>query len=76
MDFLISSTFRQLPRSPQPGSIYVEQNFTHRGGSISVEGSSAENGGAVLWSSSGVAGDGSGFGVWKDTCGVAEMCGF
>ena len=37
----------------------MEQNFTHTNGSISIEGSSSaqDDGGAVLESSSGVAGD-------------------
>ena len=48
-----------LPPRPA-GAIYVG-NFNHSGGSISVEGTSAGfDGGAVLESSSGVAGDGSG----------------
>ena len=43
------------------GAILVKDNFHHSGGNIFVQGSSAEeNGGAVLESSSGVAGDGSG----------------
>ena len=45
-----------LPLRPA-GAIYVSENFNHSGGSISVEGSSArDDGGAVLESSSGVAG--------------------
>ena len=44
---------------PSSGAIYVT-NLNHSGGDISVEGSSAEYGGAVLESSSGVAGDDSG----------------
>ena len=53
---------------PPAGAIYVGSNwpynrgnFHHSGGNISVEGTSAgRSGGAVLESSSGVAGDGSG----------------
>ena len=55
-DLLYISAIAQI--SPNPGAIYVKQNFHHLGGSISVEGTSAgESGGAVLESSSGVAGD-------------------
>ena len=45
--------FRQSDHSSASrpaGAIFVEKNFIHSGGSISVEGSSAEwSGGAVLW---------------------------
>jgi len=55
--------FRQSDHIVQPsrpaGAIIVGKNFNHSGGSISVEGSSASSGGAVLESFSGVAGDGS-----------------
>ena len=48
-----------LPPHPA-GAIYV-RNFNHTGGNISIEGSSAkQNGGALLESSCGSAGDSSG----------------
>ena len=52
-DFLYIPSIAEI----YPGSIYVEQNFHHSGGSISIEGSSGYKGGAVLESSSGVARD-------------------
>ena len=49
-----------LPLRPA-GAIRVRKSFNHMGGNISVQGTSAGlHGGAVLESSSGVAGDGSG----------------
>ena len=48
-----------LPPRPT-GAIFVYESFNHLGGNISVEGSSADSGGAVLERSCGVAGDGSG----------------
>ena len=38
------------------GGIYVEQSFANSGGKVDISGSSAEHGGAVLRSSSGVFG--------------------
>ena len=37
-----------LPLRPA-GAIYVDESFNHTGGNISVEGSSATYGGAMLW---------------------------
>ena len=66
MDLLneVSIAFRESDRSSASasprGAIYVT-NFHHSGGNISFQGSSSDHkGGAVLESSSGVAGDASG----------------
>ena len=40
------------------GGIYVNDNFIHSGGNLSISGSSAKHGGAVLRSSS--------WGLWQD----------